>query len=121
MKNPTPEMNPGKMTELFWEALNFGGAIVVGGVAGALADNVVGVSSLWFVYSGWSGPSSAVALASIGSLTIVPLGWLVELVTGLPAAVVMMAAFTAMPNFRAALKSIVLGIANPINSRLDSL
>lgn len=109
------------MTSLFWEALNFGGAIVVGGLAGALADNLVGVSSLYFVYAGWPGASSAVALAVIGSLAIVPLGWLVELVTGLPAAVVMMAAFTAMPNYRAALKTIVLGIATPINSRLDSL
>lgn len=109
------------MSQLFFDAVNFGGGIIVGGVAGALADNLVGLTSLYGFYGAWSPAMSAVIQAAVGSVAIVPLGWAAEFLTGFPAAVVMMAAFTAMPNYRAALKSIVLGVAGPINSRVDSL
>lgn len=108
------------MSELLFEALSYLGGILVGGLAGAFADNVVGMSNLYFFYAAWPAGMSAVGQAVVGSLAIVPLGWTAEFLTGFPAVVVMMSAFTAMPTFRAALKSIVLGIANPINSRIDS-
>ena len=108
------------MSQLFFESLSYLGGILVGGLAGALADNVVAMSNLYFFYAAWPAGMSAGAQALVGSLAIVPLGWAAEALTGFPAVVVMMSAFTAMPTFRAALKTIVLGIASPINSRLDS-
>ena len=104
---------------VFSSAIQYAGAIIVGGVAGAVADNIIGLSKLWFFFTGWPAGMTSFAQAAIGSVLIVPLGWGIEWFTGFPAALVMMSAFTAMPNFRAALKSLVTTAAAPLNNEID--
>jgi len=79
----------------------------------------VGLSKFWFFIAQWPAGMTAFGQAAIGAVLIVPLGWLVEWFTGFPAALVMMSAFTAMPNFRGALKTLVTTAAAPINAQVD--
>lgn len=118
------------MLAFFGDAFKFGVGIVLGGVAGFVADNVLGLFAAWAVFvSQWSTTKTAFVGSVLGTLLISLAGWVVSYFIGqtlipswdLTPAVVMLSAFTAMPNYRGMLKSLVEYLSAPINTEIDAL
>lgn len=99
----------------------FAAGILVGGLVGAVSDNIVGLAEIYMsIYKKWSTWSVAVASSVIGTLVLSAGAFGISMLVDLEQIVIMLSAFTAMPNYRGALKTVVLDLASPINTFVDS-
>ncbi len=100
--------------------LRFAAGILVGGLVGAVSDNIVGLSSLYFLFQKYSAWQTAVISATIGTFVLSAGAFAIASFVDLEQIVIMLSAFTAMPNYRSSLKTIVLDLTAPVNKFVDS-
>lgn len=100
--------------------LYFGAGILVGGVVGAVSDNFVALFNFWAIMKRWSAWQTAAGGALVGTAVLAALAVGASYISGLEQMVIMLSGFTAMPNYRGALKVLVLDVATPINTAVDS-
>jgi hypothetical protein len=121
-----------EMFQFLGDAFKFGAAIVIGGVVGFVSDNFVGLYQAYAAYlKGWTLWDVAVWASVLGTILLSVGGYLASALIGwlplplfdwdLTPAVVMLSGFTAMPNYRAALKTVVVDLSSPLNRLFDGL